>query len=140
MTIRSFEAAIDAYINEDIPREAMLLARVVATSGLQKVVLKSPVDTGRFRMGWFVTIGERTDKRPPEQDKPGKRGKTARSAAAASGAITDGIAVINTAKPFQSIILQNNVEYGEELEDGHSDQAPRGMLALTVAELEQAFR
>ncbi len=33
------------------------------------------------------------------------------------------------------VILLNNVEYIEPLENGHSGQAPEGMIEITVAEL-----
>ena len=37
------------------------------------------------------------------------------------------------------IWIQNNAPYGPALEDGHSGQAPSGMVAVTFAELEVMF-
>jgi len=40
---------------------------------------------------------------------------------------------------YQVVWISNNVDYIEELEHGHSWQAPHGMLAVTVAELRELF-
>lgn len=142
MSYQEFAFAIDRFIDEDVPESIGQFARLVAIAGLQKVILKSPVDTGRFRGAWLVTIGSRTDAAPAaiEGVKKGSRGKGKRGAAAGSDAINAGLGVIAGAKPFEAIVIQNNVEYAEALEDGHSTQAPRGMLSITLAELEQVFK
>jgi hypothetical protein len=142
MSYQEFALAIDRFIDEDVPESIGKFARLVAIAGLQKVILKSPVDTGRFRGGWLVTIASRTDAAPTKVEgvKSGKRGKSGRGAAAGSDAINAGLGVIAGARPFEAIVIQNNVEYGEALEDGSSDQAPRGMLSITLAELEQVFK
>jgi len=40
--------------------------------------------------------------------------------------------VLNASKPADIHFLYNNVPYAMALENGHSDQAPDGMVALTV--------
>lgn len=39
---------------------------------------------------------------------------------------------LNASKPADTHFLYNNVPYAMALENGHSDQAPNGMVALTV--------
>lgn len=43
--------------------------------------------------------------------------------------------VLNTSKPADVHFLYNNVPYAMALENGYSDQAPHGIVALTVLEL-----
>lgn len=131
-TIQSFELEIDRYLTEDIPAEQNLLERAVAGEALRRLIFRTPVRTGRARGAWFVTVDDRTyDIAAPDMD-----GNPSRSD---SEAMNEGLAVINGSQPFSSIILQNNVEYIGELEDGSSTQAPNGMLSVTTAELQAAF-
>lgn len=127
MTLRAFNLEIDRFMDEDVPDVLVRVHRVLSIAALNGVVLKSPVDTGRFRGAWLTTIDIRTTSAP----------ETTGSAGAAAGrSINDGIGVIAGLTAFQNLIIQNNVEYGEELEDGASKtQAPAGMLSVTVAEL-----
>jgi hypothetical protein len=142
MSLNAFTLAIDRFIDSDIPEEVEKLQRVIATAALQKLVLKTPVDTGRARGAWMVTVDSRTSEAPGEVEgvKAGSRGRKGRSAASGSSAISAGVGVIAGAPAFSSIVIQNNVEYIEALEEGGSKQAPAGMLAITIAELEQVFR
>lgn len=126
MTVRSFNAGIDAFIDRDVPEAFLLFQRAIAGRAVRSLVLKSPVDKGRFRGGWFATVDSVTYEAPPEGESyPG-----------AEEVINAALAVVDGAPPFSLIVAQNNVEYGEALEDGHSKQAPAGVLAVTVAELE----
>lgn len=132
MTLRNFELEIEKYLTEDVPQEANLLARAVGAEALRRLVYRTPVKTGRARGAWFVSV----DDRNYDQALADAAGNPTRSDAQA---MNEGIGVINGSKPFQSIILQNNVEYIEALEDGSSTQAPSGMLAVTAAELQAVF-
>lgn len=131
MTIRRFEMDIDAFIQEDVEREVLKFQRVISLAALNGVVLKSPVDTGRFRGAWLTSVDVELSDAPTEGGDIGS---------VTSRAINAGVGVIAGARPFSNIIIQNNVEYGEGLEDGTSKQAPSGMLAVTVAELEGMLR
>jgi len=95
----------------------------LATEGLALAQEKSPVKSGQFRANWLVSIGA------PDttvQEGPGP-GHAARSSGALSAyAAQDG---------FPMIYLQNNLPYASRLEDGHSKQAPGGVVGLTAAEL-----
>ncbi len=90
------------------------------------VVRMTPVDTGRARGNWGVTIGaaqtSSTDDTDPGQygDDPG-----AQAAAKADAALANF-----TAGP--SIFITNALPYIERLETGYSTQAPAGMVAVTL--------
>lgn len=105
-------------------REAVAL---LALQGLRGVVNKSPVDTGRFKGNWSLSIGTidtaTTELTDPSGAATINKGATAVSAYAAM-------------QGFPVIHLQNSLPYADELEDGRSGQAPQGVLGLTVLELQ----
>lgn len=84
------------------------------------MVEKSPVDTGRFKGNWQASIGVVNTATDGGEDKSG---------AAALGRTQ---AVLATWKPGQKIWLTNSLPYAKRLEYGWSDQAPGGMVRLTV--------
>lgn len=53
--------------------------------------------------------------------------------------ISKGSRNISQLKPYEVVYLANNVEYAAALEGGHSQQAPQGVVAVTVAELQAFF-
>lgn len=98
----------------------------VGLAGIRGVVMKSPVLTGRFRGNWSLTIGSISNTTTETVDPSG--GPTI---ARAQGALSAYAAQ----EGFPMIYIQNSLPYAVPLEDGHSKQAPNGMMALTVAEL-----
>jgi hypothetical protein len=93
----------------------------VALTGISRIDLRSPVDTGRFRANWTFSIGA------PDATVTAKVGSNvAENNAKAQAYPQEG---------FPVAYLQNNLPYAERLEDGYSSQAPSGMVAITTAEL-----
>lgn len=128
MSLRTFELAIDKFIDEVVPEKHQLLLQAVAMQVLTGVVQMSPVDTGRFRGNWQVTIGSPSRQALLATDKSG------------APTITNGVATIEGAPPFGVIYITNNLVYAAKLEEGHSRQAPAGMVAVTIANVESQFR
>jgi hypothetical protein len=95
----------------------------IATEGLAGVQEKSPVDIGTFRANWLISIGSPSDRTTMSLSEFGAMN----AQALASYAGKDGWPVI---------YLQNSLPYALRLENGWSKQAPGGVLALTVNELE----
>jgi hypothetical protein len=82
------------------------------------LVLKSPVDTGRFRANWVLGNG-------------GVNPMTKDSFEAANNA-----PIINSVKVNgQTIYITNSLPYANRLEYGYSQQAPAGMVRITLAEV-----
>lgn len=98
--------------------------RKVSLELFSRVILKSPVDTGRFRGNWQVAIGAAPSGTLSLDD--------------ASGTATISKAAGQTAgvKAGDVIYLANNLPYAKSLEDGSSGQAPAGMVALTVQQFQ----
>lgn len=96
---------------------------------LKGVIFRTPVDTGRARGGWLVTVGSPTkDESDQGTDRTGNT------------TLAKGTAVIASAKEFKKIFIDNNVNYIEFLEDGSSAQAPAGIVGPTLDEVGAAAK
>ncbi len=96
----------------------------VAVDVLSSVVLKSPVDTGRFRGNWNVSLGGPDTFTSDATDKIGTQ------------TIAAGAAAVEDARPGQTIFITNSLPYAERLEYGHSKKAPNGMVRITLSEFQ----
>ena len=120
----------------------------MALDALRGVVLKSPVGFppswkrpapkgyvgGQFRGAWQLSVGaEGTD--ITGKSRPGKAG----SASAANAAASDARGELTKLRPFEPVYIVNGLPYAERLENGWSQQAPLGMVALTVQELQNVI-
>ncbi|MFJ2973474.1 hypothetical protein ACIPDS_02180 [Kluyvera sp. NPDC087067] len=85
---------------------------------------------GRFKNNWYVGF----DSQPTESnDTPDASGQ---------GSNTRGMAVLEVFRVghVSSIYFTNNLPYARALEDGHSGQAPGGMVRVTALDAAQLFR
>lgn len=106
-----------------------LVVRKVAIEMLTRIVMRSPVLTGRFRANWNVSIGEeRTVVAPSIVDPTGR------------ATILSGIALLSRFKGGTAAHITNGLPYGPRLEDGWSKQAPSGFVARTVVEFQGIVR
>jgi hypothetical protein len=117
----SFEDQLRAF-QVKTERNLTQVGRKVALEMFKRVIYKTPVDTGRARANWQVTIGSQASGTVEIDDKSG--GATMSKATAASAGFNAG----------DTIYLTNNLPYIRKLEEGSSQQAPTGMVALTVQE------
>lgn len=117
-SIASFQTAVG--------KEADKVLRSSALAVFTKVVKRTPVDTGRLRGNWQVGINS-----------------------APSGVIEEegGSVTLNQARIAMSkasagndVYIVNNLPYAMAIENGSSDQAPKGMVKVTVAEWKQFVR
>ena len=85
----------------------------------RRVVLKSPIDSGRFRANWNFSVGA-ADYTTTESTVQGRGMQEAmRAAAVPSGGV---------------VCLSNGLPYARRLEYGYSKQAPYGMVRYSVLE------
>ena len=121
-----FSAQIDIAL-EGMMENLRMVVRVIALEALKRIVSRTPVDSGRARMNWNVSIGGDSFEVTTAVDPSG------------SVAISRGSQVIATYEQqtgFPVITIYNNLPYIHRLETGYSDQAPQGMVAITAAELQ----
>jgi hypothetical protein len=116
--------------------------RIYAFEILRRVIMRSPVDTGRFRSNWLTTLNNETNETRDTTDKSG------------NVALKEGQAAINDAKGDESIIIQNNMSYGPKIEyggftkkpetaktiGGYSRQAPQGVVGVTMSQAGRLFQ
>lgn len=100
----------------------------IENDALTGIVMKSPVDTGRFRSNWSVSVGV-----PDLTILPKSTIKSA------SQVVTEGGNKIKANKKLTNVYIQNNLPYALKLENGWSKQAPTGMVAITVNELKHKY-
>lgn len=131
-SLREFNAKLSKWA-KTVPEKLVVLGhRRLTLEALIRVLRRSPVDTGRFRGNWQTTV------RAPAAGEIPVAQAVARGRQR-SAVIEDGRRATLALGPFESTWLSNNVPYAVPLEDGHSKQAPAGMVALTVLDLLEAF-
>jgi hypothetical protein len=105
-----------------------VVARRVAIDLFDRIVLRTPVDTGRARASWQIGIGKAsTFVRGKNYNNPGGAAGDARQQHANLARFKSGNG--------NRIFISNNLPYIGALEFGHSDQAPHGMVRISVAEV-----
>lgn len=120
-----FELQIARFV-EKAKGNVDLVVRKVALDLFKRVIMKSPVDTGRFKGNWQVQIGSIPAGTLEIDDKAG------------TATIAKVTAETLNLRAGQIIYLVNNLPYARRLEYGHSKQAPGGMVRVTVAEFNAA--
>lgn len=108
-------------------------AKEAVDASLREVVIElgnslirmSPVDTGRFRGNWQFSIDNPAEGTLADLDPAG----TETSARLAGDSILF--------KSGETAYIVNNLPYAIPLEYGHSDQAPGGMVRVTLARFQQ---
>lgn len=101
--------------------------RVIAMAMLNEIVLRSPVDTGRFRGNNIVSVGAPVYTSTVNVDPTGAE------------TINQGLSAMTGLEPFTQVFIQNNLPYAVPLEDGHSKQAPAGIYAVSFNGVSQAY-
>ncbi len=122
--MKGFSGAIEDFAKKADPN---IVTRKVAMEVFQRVIMRTPVDTGRARANWQVSIGSPVDGVLDDVNKipvgtPG------------GSAIGRVATVVDKHRGDDSIFLANNLPYIEVLENGSSLQAPSGMVKVTLAE------
>lgn len=108
-----------------------LVVRKISLDVFKRVIMRTPVDTGRARGNWQTAVGSFATGETERTDKGG--GSTVQAAAA----------VIQGYEPGpDALTITNNVPYIIPLEYGRDDgkpgskQAPQGMVRVTLAEFQ----
>lgn len=92
------------------------LLKRVALTAFGRIVLKTPVDLGRAQNAWQIGINSE----PTGENGP-------------------GIEALSGIEPGSTVNIGNNVPYIVALENGHSRQAPTGMVGVTMEEMRAEF-
>lgn len=122
-----FDLQLDAFTKK-VQLAPQAVAKRIAFDLFGRIIKKTPVDTGRARGSWTMAVNEADLRVLP----PAPKDRQQPYPSPAPGAIT--------LQPGDKIIISNNLPYIGELEHGHSQQAPDGMVELSIQEIHVAMR
>lgn len=126
--VEKFNKEFNDFAKRLLPNEVLLVQKKLALEALRLLVLTTPVDTGRARGGWIVSINEPSDEVKDRTDKSG------------SGTISEGTsAILQMQKLFSTVFITNNVHYIVYLNQGTSKQAPGNFVENVFETLAEAF-
>lgn len=120
LTPQKFALALKKF-GEVTREEAKVIFQKITIDLDTRVVLGTPVDEGVARGNWYPSLNSPSSSM--DENKKDKSGGAAISAAT-------GIAM--GAKLGDTIWLTNNLPYILPLENGHSQQAPQGMVDINL--------
>lgn len=115
---------------ELVEEEAEKRWRAFALTCLNAVVLRSPVDTGRFRGSHTVSVGQPDYGLTEAEDRTGTL--TLDTGAAVIRGVPKGA--------FPPVYIQTNLPYAARLENGWSQQAADGVYAVSFNYAVQKFK
>lgn len=115
-----------ARVKRVLRERTLLFFKALVMEAHRRVVLRTPVDTGRARANWMLSTG--SPSKLVREAEPG-------GSAATQMALDDALEFVKTLDVDDVAYIVNNLPYIERLENGWSDQAPEGMVSVTVEEL-----
>ncbi|MEK5787673.1 hypothetical protein V3528_07700 [Acinetobacter johnsonii] len=95
---------------------------------LQQVIVRSPVMDGEFRASHKVTLDSPQNTYEKGFDLSG------------GATLSEGLKVASTAKIGGLVYVQTLSPYGPALENGHSQQAPNGVYALSFQSVVSKYK
>lgn len=107
---------------------ADMVVRKTALDIFDRVIHRTPVDTGRARGNWACAIDGYSASATGKLDKGG------------TTTIGNVSKVVGSARAGQVIYLTNTMPYIMPLENGSSKQAPNGMVTVTLTEFTIAIK
>jgi hypothetical protein len=126
--VGSFLAALQAFEDKTAAQADEIVLKFVLEVR-SRIIVRTPVDSGRARNNWQYGLDA-----PPGGQIGGPDSSFDRSGVQAEARIATQI----PAKAAGHVhYLVNNVHYIQSLEDGSSQQAPNGMVKLTLQEAPQ---
>lgn len=126
-SLQKFSLDLDRAFDKKVIEPTLALQKKVSLEALRRVIEKSPVLTGRFRGNWQVAVGVRPTGELQVADTTG------------SNTLSKGSQPITALDDLDTVYIVNNLPYAKKLDQGSSQQAPAGMIAITVAEINAFF-
>ena len=130
--IKGFERDLNKFA-KSIGVKTEIAIKKIALQTFTGVVKKTPVDTGRARAGWVIGVEQ-------PRNSPFILGEAKLSASEIGSRAAIEIASLSRITPFSTVFISNNLPYIEVLEEGSSKQAPEGMVAVTLTEVERDIK
>ena len=129
MSKSAADFALDLHKFGEMTDKKLLNIVIKITLDLDRsVVLGTPVDTGRARGNWFPSVGS------PSSEV--NQNASDKSGAATLGKIEE---VVGKVQIGNIVWLSNNLPYIVPLENGHSKQAPSGMVDINMSRVQAKY-
>lgn len=125
-SVFEFKADLNKFAKQ-IGVDVALVRKQVAYDFMDKVVTRTPVDTGRARASWNMADGAPDSTVAPEGQRDPQ--------AAADEALAKRLRV-SFSQPYGVTWVSNALPYIQALEYGHSRQAAAGMVRVSLSEIE----
>lgn len=113
-----------ADVNAKLRRRLDKLAQGLFLEADRRIVMRTPVKTGRARGNWMLSEGDPAGITRDNLDPTG------------TAAIAEGLAFSKQVRIGGVFFIVNSLPYIYALEHGSSKQAPGGMARLTAAEIQ----
>lgn len=141
---RHFNLSLDDFARK-VGLSGTTVAKRVGFDLFGKIVRHTPVDTGRARASWNISVNAPNRsvvsevKTTVQTGTKITKGLRQRSVKAAVNALQNQNLAALQMKEGDEIWISNNLPYIVELEQGHSKQAPAGMVAVSIEEVNVAM-
>lgn len=122
-----FAASLKAFSDKTKQEIEDVFKEVVFQVG-SSVVRLSPVDTGRFKANWQITANSPASGSLNAYDQSG------------NDTIARLLNEVQQLELGQIAYIVNNLVYSVPLEYGHSQQAPNGMVRITIARFDELVK
>ncbi len=116
-------------VERGIRDRADKLVRGVGMEFLGRLVMRTPVRSGRARANWNAAIGQPDRSHDENAFDP-----------SGSESVQRGTSTVLEFQAGEKLFVTNSLPYVPELERGSSKQAPEGMVAVTETELAPLVR
>jgi hypothetical protein len=113
----------------ELPKRALTAYQGTALRAVKLMIDRTPVDTGAAKYHWFLRKTAHRPRWSPENTDP--------SGSAAKSRAREDVLQFKTG---QQINILNSAPYFQYLEGGWSQQAPHGIVAITLAEIPSIWK
>lgn len=142
---RRFAIECKEWAEKLVPEAHVAFVKKIVLEVFSRAMMKSPVDTGRFRANWMVGIGA-SDESIVEVEETDAHGSVSPSAMSRGqqklASLAFGVPVhVSNNLPYAGIIENGGYPLNPKGGDGktingYSTQAPQGVLGISVEEVE----
>lgn len=127
--VHQFNKEVNGVVKDFTTKKALDFQRLVAMELFRRIILRTPVDTGRARGNWQITINA-----PPTEilEREGKQFESV---------INAELGKLNSIPMYSTVYITNNLDYIYYLEyDRRSPKSPDGMVEISLKEVADELR
>lgn len=123
---KEFELELKKFVEKIVPDQVVIFHKKITMELLRSIALKNPVDTGFSRGNWQAGLSTNEE-------------TIADPITGVESVVQRELPKIESLKAYAVTYLFNNAHYIVFLENGHSQQAPEGFVAISVASAQEMF-